>query len=147
MQPRYLIAAEDDPDDQDDLRAMFSDIDPHLHVVICNNGLELMQYITAIPSKDPMPQSIILDINMPIWDGIRTLQALQSDSKFTGIPVIIFSTSALQKDNDLCIRLGAKAFITKPIHHQEWVNVKRQLATLLELMTEDEKEAQQKSPR
>ncbi|MBA4166207.1 MAG: response regulator [Chitinophagaceae bacterium] len=123
----YILYAEDDVDDQQDMKRMIADIDPSMVLKIFNNGLELVQYLTELKNDDPKPMLIFLDVNMPIWDGVRTLQTLKSDAHFNNISVIMWSTSTLQRDIDLAHRLGAIAFITKPTHHEEWIKVKAQL--------------------
>jgi len=123
----YILYAEDDVDDQLDMKRLIDDIDPTIGLKTFNNGLELVQYLSGLKSHEQMPSLIFLDVNMPIWDGVRTLQTLKSDAHFNAIPVIMWSTSTLQRDIDLAHRLGATAFITKPIHHDEWIRVKAQL--------------------
>jgi len=123
----YILYAEDDEDDQLDMKRLIADIDPSMVLKIFNNGLELVQFLTSLKNNETRPVLIFLDVNMPIWDGVRTLQTLKSDAHLNNIPVIMWSTSTLQRDIDLAQRLGATAFITKPIHHEEWVKVKAQL--------------------
>lgn len=124
---RYILYAEDDTDDQLDMKRLINDIDPTIELKVFNNGLELVQYLSGLKAGEPRPSLIFLDVNMPIWDGVRTLQTLKSDAHFNAIPVIMWSTSALQRDIDLAHRLGATAFITKPVHHDEWTRVKAEL--------------------
>lgn len=126
----YFLYADDDPDDQDFFRSMVTDIDQHLGVVSVNNGLELIQYLNNIRASDgsKFPCCIVLDINMPIWDGIRTLKALKVEEKFKNIPVIMFTTSRSLRDNDLCLMLGAQAFITKPVNHNEFKHIYQRFA-------------------
>ncbi len=65
----YFLYADDDPDDQEFFRSMVKDLDPNLGVVVVNNGLELLQYLNHMDAGANMPCCIVLDINMPIWDG------------------------------------------------------------------------------
>ena len=116
----YFLYADDDPDDQDFFRTMIADIHPGKEVVVVNNGLELLQFLNNIGSTAKLPCCIVLDINMPIWDGIRTLKALKVEDNFRNLPVIMFTTSRSLRDNELCIKLGAQAFITKPVNHEEF---------------------------
>ncbi len=128
--PPYILYAEDDVDDQQDMQRLLADIDPALSLKFFNNGLELVQFLSELKVDEEKPVLIFLDVNMPIWDGVRTLQTLKSDIHFNAIPVIMWSTSTLQRDIDLAHRLGAKAFITKPIHHDEWLKVKKELMSV-----------------
>jgi CheY-like chemotaxis protein len=115
----YFLYADDDTDDQDFFRNMVHEIDPKFEVVVVNDGLELLHYLNHISPGGSLPCCIILDINMPIWDGIRTLKALKVEDAYKNIPVIMFTTSRSLRDNELCLRLGAQAFITKPVNNRE----------------------------
>jgi CheY-like chemotaxis protein len=119
----YFLYADDDPDDQEFFRSMVMEIEPSLGVVVVNNGLELLQYLNHIGPKNNLPCCIILDINMPIWDGIRALKALKVEQKYMDIPVIMFTTSRSLRDNELCLMLGARGFITKPVNHREFTSL------------------------
>lgn len=119
----YFLYADDDPDDQDFFRSMLAEIDPNLDLVVVNNGLELLQYLNNLGPSEKLPCCIVLDINMPVWDGIRTLKALKVEDNFRDLPVIMFTTSRSLRDNELCLKLGAKAFITKPVNHTEFENL------------------------
>jgi CheY-like chemotaxis protein len=116
----YFLYADDDPDDQEFFKTMVSEIDPSISVVLVNNGLELLQYLNNVVPKNKLPCCIVLDINMPIWDGIRTLKALKVEDKYKGIPVIMFTTSRSLRDNELSLMLGAQGFITKPVNHKDF---------------------------
>src|SRR5688500_13836508 len=115
----YFLYADDDPDDQEFFRNMVAEIDPALGVVVVNNGLELLQYLNHIENGN-LPCCIILDINMPIWDGIRTLKALKVEENYMHIPVIMFTTSRSLRDNELSLSLGAQGFITKPVNQKDF---------------------------
>ena len=116
----YFLYADDDPDDQDFFKSMVSEIDPSISVVLVNNGLELLQYLNNVVPHNKLPCCIVLDINMPIWDGIRTLKALKVEDKYKAIPVIMFTTSRSLRDNELSLMLGAQGFITKPVNHKDF---------------------------
>ena len=115
----YFLYADDDPDDQEFFQAMVEELDPSIKVVLVNNGLELIQYLNNV-SKSSLPCCIVLDINMPIWDGIRTLMALKVEKKYMNIPVIMFTTSRSLRDNELSLMLGAQGFITKPVNQKDF---------------------------
>lgn len=126
----YFLYADDDPDDQDFFKTMVSEIDPSISVVLVNNGLELLQYLNNIVPKNKLPCCIVLDINMPIWDGIRTLKALKVEDKYKAIPVIMFTTSRSLRDNELSLMLGAQGFITKPVNHKDFSQLYHKFAEL-----------------
>jgi CheY-like chemotaxis protein len=124
----YFLYADDDPDDQEFFKLMVAEIDPAIKVVLVNNGLELLQYLNNVVSTGNLPCCIVLDINMPIWDGIRTLKALKVEEKYMNIPVIMFTTSRSLRDNEVSLMLGAQGFITKPINHKDFTELYHKFA-------------------
>jgi len=69
-------------------------------------ALELM-------AKDQF-DAIILDINMPIMNGLEFLQTIRSNDAFASIPVVMLTTEGQDEDKDKAISLGATAYIVKP---------------------------------
>ena len=57
---------------------------------------------------------ILLDINMPVMNGLVFLEALAA-SPHKDIPVIVVTTEGEQEDIDRALALGAKAHVTKPV--------------------------------
>lgn len=138
----FVLYAEDDPDDQQDMIELLGELYSQAALHVFNNGLELFDYLRTAGPGDQRPFCIFLDVNMPVWDGLRTLKELKS-TVYQHIPVIMWSTSALPKDKDLSLALGAKAFITKPVQHSEWVVAKHQL---MELFTNIRMDGSHQSP-
>lgn len=126
----YFLYAEDDPDDQEFFRSMIKDIDPNLEVATVSNGYELIEYLGKIDSDSGLPCCIVLDINMPVWDGIRALKALKLEHRYQHIPVVMFTTSRSLRDNDLCLMLGAKAFFTKPVKLDEFKHLSKRFTVM-----------------
>ena len=116
---KYILYAEDDADDQDLIQDMMSSIDSDLEIVCVDNGQLLLSHLEELQPGSFLPSIIILDMNMPTLDGIETLRTLKAHPKYSTIPVIIFSTSNLEKDRKLALENGASHFITKPVHHED----------------------------
>lgn len=110
----YLLYADDDKEDQE----IFSDIlcrsDLSVQPYIFDNGLPLIQFLENIDIENNFPRIIVLDINMPVWDGIHTLHILRQINKYKSIPIIMYSTSSSLNDKKRCLELGSTDFITKP---------------------------------
>lgn len=66
-------------------------------------------------SKVFRPDVIMLDIEMPVMDGIKTLRYLKLDEETKEIPVIMVSVSADDGLRDKCTALGCMTFMTKPV--------------------------------
>jgi len=70
-----------------------------------------------------LPHVIILDLNMPLMDGVTTLHYLKKDNRFAHIPVVIYSTSINPGDQKKCMQLGAYSCIAKPNSVEEIIQI------------------------
>ena len=70
---------------------------------------------------------IILDINMPLMDGLKVLSILRQDPKYKDIPVVIATTEGADADRDKGLQLGANAYLAKPIQTQELLNIVKKI--------------------
>ena len=62
---------------------------------------------------------IIADINMPLMDGLKLLNIIRNDPSHHKVPVIIVTTEGAESDRDQGMKLGANAYLTKPIQTSE----------------------------
>ena len=74
------------------------------------NGTQALEML----HKHPDVQLILLDINMPVMDGLRFLEARNQLGIFKNIPVIIISTEGKEDDTKRGMAAGAVAYVTKP---------------------------------
>jgi CheY-like chemotaxis protein len=61
------------------------------------------------------PDLVILDLQMPVMDGVQVLAALKRSPETKGIPVIVVTTIGREKDREILIKGGANEFLSKPI--------------------------------
>jgi two-component system chemotaxis response regulator CheY len=66
---------------------------------------------------------VLLDINMPNMNGLEFLAELRSDAARADLPVIIISTEGREEDTARGIEAGATAYIKKPFHSEEILEV------------------------
>ena len=121
----YFLYADDDIDDHTLLRDIINENLPGFDVKTFFNGMEILQFLEQLAPGERFPCCIILDINMPVWSGVQTLQVLKAHEKFNRIPVVIFTTSSSQRDIDLSMLIGATAFITKPFSYEQFEDISR----------------------
>ena len=69
----------------------------------------------------PRPGIILMDIRMPVMDGIECLQAIKSDPKLKILPVIMLTTSKEDADRVRSYKLGCNTFIQKPVDFDKMV--------------------------
>jgi CheY-like chemotaxis protein len=65
--------------------------------------------------RPPLPDAVILDLNMPGGTGIEVLKRLRSSLKTMLIPVIVLSATTDENTATNMKSLGANAFLTKPV--------------------------------
>lgn len=78
------------------------------------NGEEVLKYI-----QNETPDLIVLDIVMPLMDGMETLKTLKSNAATKKIPVIMLTIKAEDKDIFQGWKEGAEAYLTKPFDPAE----------------------------
>jgi CheY-like chemotaxis protein len=64
-------------------------------------------------ARDQKPQLILLDLGLPLLDGIGVLERLKADEATRAIPVIIFSVTGEGKDIQRALELGANDHVVK----------------------------------
>lgn len=57
----------------------------------------------------------LIDINMPVMDGLKLISLVRRDLKYRTIPIMIITTEGGAEDRERALALGADAYITKPI--------------------------------
>jgi CheY-like chemotaxis protein len=79
-----------------------------LEPIEASNGVEALDIL----KKEPV-DIVLLDIVMPVMNGLETLQEIRKIPQFVGLPVIILTTDDTKKSEAEV--LGANDFITKPV--------------------------------
>ena len=69
-------------------------------------------------ARKESPDLIILDLMLPKIDGYSVCGLLKRDSRYAGIPVILFTARAQDEDMKMGKEAGADAYITKPFEPQ-----------------------------
>jgi len=115
--PLRVLLSDDDEDDRLIFKEIMDEMDKDISVNMVNNGKQLMDFL--INEKNPLPDIIFLDLNMPNMNGIECLKEIRSHEKFSDISVAIYSTSSSKKDIDDTFHYGANIYITKPAAYHE----------------------------
>lgn len=110
---KFILLGEDDADDQEMLKEVFTSIDQSFILFFVNNGNEILSALEKL-REDQMPCLIILDYNMPGLNGADILRELSPSERYKNIPKVVWSTSGSEKFRNLCIELGATDYIIKP---------------------------------
>jgi CheY-like chemotaxis protein len=120
---KYILYADDDPEDKENIYECLKDINSEVDMVFVNHGLDALQYLQDVSN---FPCLILLDINMPVLNGLETLKILRQSKGLSQIPVIMFSTSSNEKFVRESLELGAVDYVTKPINFNNLKQVTEQ---------------------
>ena len=127
--PVDILLVEDDPGDELITREAFADnrIRNTLHVARDGEqGLDFLYRRRGYESA-PRPDLILLDLNLPKYDGRQLLEKVKSDTDLRHIPVVVLTTSSAEEDVLRSYQLHANAYITKPVDVDQFMNAVRQI--------------------
>jgi CheY-like chemotaxis protein len=117
-----ILLVEDGEDDVLLTKHVFKTLPIDVDFHVARHGLEALNYLRQKPPRAdaPLPDMILLDLNMPRMDGWQLLAELKHDEFLRPIPIVILTTS----DNEVDVRKAycnhASAYMTKPIDVQEF---------------------------
>ena len=104
------MIVDDDIDDRFFFQWAVKEIDEGWECREAVNGEDALE---KLRTADQLPDFIFLDLNMQLMDGKEFMVELKKDERLKNIPVIIYSTSAYQKDMDAIKKLGAIYYLNK----------------------------------
>ncbi|RLK59147.1 response regulator [Actinokineospora cianjurensis] len=75
----------------------------------------------------PRPDLILLDLNLPRFDGRQVLAEIKADAEFRMIPVVVLTTSEAEEDILRSYQLHANAYVTKPVDFDRFIEIIRKI--------------------
>ena len=110
---KFILLGEDDADDQEMLKEVFTSIDISFVLFFVNNGKEVLSALEKL-KDDQMPCLIVLDYNMPGLNGADILRELGTNERYKNIPKVVWSTAESERFKKICLELGAADYVIKP---------------------------------
>lgn len=74
-----------------------------------------------------LPIFILLDIKMPLMDGIEVLKIIRGDRSFDNIPVVMMTSSRDLHDLEECYWHGANSYVVKPVNITDFIRVVKEV--------------------
>jgi len=71
------------------------------------------------------PGLILLDLNLPVMNGIEFLQATKADEQLRRIPIVVVTTSRLEADKLASFNLSVAGYMVKPVDYAQFVEAVR----------------------
>jgi chemotaxis family two-component system response regulator Rcp1 len=128
-QPEVLIV-DDSPADIDLTREAMKKSAVKCHINAVCDGVEAISFLRRQGgyAQAPVPDLLLLDLNLPRKDGRQVLKQLKSDPKLSKIPVVVFSTSQAAADIAQSYQLGANSYLHKPGNLADFMEVVQSMA-------------------
>jgi two-component system, sensor histidine kinase and response regulator len=110
---KKVLLAEDNELNQEIAIELLEDVG--MTVSIANNGEEVI----LILDKEPLPDIVLMDIQMPIMDGLTATKIIRKQDKFNALPIAAMTAHAMQGEREKSLEAGMNQHITKPIDPAE----------------------------
>jgi signal transduction histidine kinase/DNA-binding response OmpR family regulator len=94
-------------------------------ISVANNGQEALDFLqqNLEPDRTAIVDVILMDLQMPVMDGITATQKIRTDLQLSTVPIIAMTANAMASDRDACLRAGMNEHVGKPFDVQHLVNV------------------------
>jgi len=118
--PRKVLIADDEPNIVTSLEFLMKGCD--FEVRVARDGEEAMRL-----AQDFQPDLLLLDVMMPVCDGLEVCRRIRGNPATRGIRIVILTAHGRETDVARGLALGADAYITKPFSNKELVAKVRSL--------------------
>jgi CheY-like chemotaxis protein len=105
------LLIDDDTDDQEIFSMALESCAYTVELATAGNGIEALEKVD--PASGYIPDIIFLDLNMPLMSGKECLEKMRKMDHLQQVPVIIYSTSSIEQDQEDTRLLGAQDFLVK----------------------------------
>jgi CheY-like chemotaxis protein len=112
--PLNILLVEDDEVDVMNVKRAFEKAHISNPLFVANNGLEALEKLRSgdIPNQRRL---ILLDLNMPKMNGIEFLRELRKDPELCSLPVVVLTTSRMDRDKVESYLLNVAGYLIKPV--------------------------------
>ncbi len=111
-----VLLVDDNPADIDLTSEVLARSKRHFHLNVVSNGAEAISFLGRQDkyADAPVPDLVVLDLNLPRKDGREVLSDLKTDPALAKIPMVVFTTSQANSDITRSYELGANCYLRKP---------------------------------
>ena len=139
--PVEILLVEDNPDDVELALHALEEYHVANHIQVVRDGAEALDFMFArgayaVRDVANRPKVILLDLKLPLVDGLEVLRQLKADPRTQMIPVVVLTSSREERDLVESYRLGVNSYIVKPLDFEQFTESARQLGFYWLLLNE-----------
>jgi CheY-like chemotaxis protein len=128
---RNILLVDDSANDVTLIKAALKDAHFGNEIIVAEDGEEAIDFLYRRGKFENYdggnPVFILLDIKMPLMDGIEVLKTIRADKTFNHVPVIMLTSSRDTNDLQECYNNGANSFVVKPVNITDFLEVVKEL--------------------
>ncbi len=124
---RPILLIEDDQIDVMTVQRALKELHVANRLDVAENGHQALHRLKTPDAERPC--LILLDLNMPIMNGIEFLRIAKNDPELKRIPVVVLTTSEEQRDKMESFDLGVAGYMRKPVDYRQFVETIRSIDT------------------
>ena len=129
---KLMLLVEDEESDVLFMQIAMERANAHNPLAVAKDGREAIAYLEGSGKfgnrqKHPLPGLVLLDLRLPHVPGLEVLRWVRQQPALARLPVIVFSSSNQDSDVETAYRLGADAFVVKPMHPAELLEIVRRV--------------------
>ncbi len=127
--PMEILLIEDNRDDVRLTRESLQDSHIPHRLTIVRDGQEALQFLRREDwfARAPLPDLILLDLNLPRKDGREILKEIRTDYEIQDIPVVILTASQDEDDQLRGKLFDVQGYLTKPVDQQQFISLLKDL--------------------
>lgn len=127
-----ILLVEDNPNDVELTLRALKKCDASNCIEVVRDGAEALEFIFCTDRYrgrriEDRPRLILLDLKLPLVDGLELLQIVKADEWTRSIPTVVFTSSRQKRDLYESYRLGANSYIVKPVDFEQFSEAVRSL--------------------
>ncbi len=121
----HVLLIEDNPGDIRLTQEAFAEARVPARLSVVMDGEEALLFLERDGrfAGETLPDLILLDINLPRWDGKELLRKIKSHPEFKMIPVLILTTSHAEQDIIDSYQFHANSYLVKPLDFDKYLEL------------------------